>query len=70
MRFSRHAKNQMRLYGISRDQIVDLVAPPNRRGVDRRGNPVYSGVVGGLRIKAVLAWDDMETVITVYDLEA
>ena len=70
MRFSRHAKNQMRLYGISRDQVVDLVASPNRHGVEGRGNVVYSGAAGGMRIKAVLAGDDMETIITVYDLES
>ncbi len=60
----------MRLYGISHDQIVDLVVPPNRRGVEKRGNLVYSANVGGVRIKAVIAEDDMDTVITVYDLDA
>ena len=47
-----------------------MIVPENWQGVEEKGNLVYEGDVGGLGIGAVLAHDDMDTVITVYDLEA
>jgi hypothetical protein len=70
MRFSRHAKNKMRLYGIGRDEVLAIISPANRAGEDRHGNLRYIGKVRGLSICVVRARDDLTTVITVYHLEA
>ncbi len=70
MRFSRHAKNKMRLCGVTREEVAEIVSQQNRAGEDRDGNPLYMGTVRGLSLCVVLALDDLITVITVYDLEA
>jgi len=70
VRFSRHAKNRMRLYRVRPSDVRGLIVSENWQGVEEKGNLVYEGEVGGVRIGAVLAHDDMDTVITVYDLEA
>jgi hypothetical protein len=59
----------MRLYGITVSDMEKLIAPANWQGVEERGNLIYEGDVGAMRIGAVLAFDDMDIVITVYDLE-
>lgn len=70
MRFSRHAKNKMRLYGVTLDEVSALISPAGRDGEDRRGNLRYIGTIRGLSICVIRAHDDLTTVITVYDLEA
>jgi len=59
MRFSRHAKNEMRLYGISVDDVELTVANPSSREVDERGNSRLAGETGdGRPILVVVAGDD------------
>jgi hypothetical protein len=70
MRFSRHAKNKMRLYGVTRNEVLAIVSPANRDGVDHHGNPRYIGTIRDLSVCVIRAYDDLTTVITVYDLEA
>lgn len=70
MRFSRHAKNKMRLCRVTQEEIAEIVSPQNRAGEDRNGNPVYMGMVRDLSLCVVIALDDLITVITVYDLGA
>lgn len=70
MRLTRHAKNKMRSNGLSRDDVLEMLSPENRHGADPRGNPFYDKEIRGKRFRAVLALDDLLTVITVYDLEA
>ena len=70
MRFSRHAKNKLRLYGVTPDEVLEIISSANQAGEDWRGNQRYIGKIGGLSICVVRAYDDLTTVITVYDLEA
>lgn len=70
MRFSRHAKNKMRLYDIAWEEVLAVISVENRAGADQRGNPRYIGKVRGSSICVIRARDDLTTVITVYDLEA
>jgi hypothetical protein len=70
MRFSRHAKNKMRLCGVTQEEVSEIISPKNRAGEDENGNLLYMGMPRGLSICVVLAIDDLTTVITVYDLEA
>lgn len=60
----------MRLYGLAESDMAGLIVPENWQGVEERGNLIYEGKAGPMRIGAVLAFDDMGTVITVYDLDA
>jgi len=56
----------MRQYGLSPEDIRVFVVPENRCGADPDGNPFYVGEIRGLRVRLVLALDDMSTVITLY----
>lgn len=67
MRFSRHAKNEMRLYGISVDDVELTVADPSGREMDERGNARLGGETGdGRPILVVVAGDDPGFVVTVF----
>jgi hypothetical protein len=46
-----------------------MLSPENRNGEDPRGNSFYDKEIRGTCFRAVLALDDLTTVITVYDLE-
>jgi hypothetical protein len=60
----------MRLCDVAQEEIEELVCPQNRVGEDPDGNLLYVGAVRSLSVCVVLALDDLDTVITVYDLEA
>ncbi|HLI31800.1 MAG TPA: DUF4258 domain-containing protein [Solirubrobacteraceae bacterium] len=67
MKLSRHAKNEMRLYGISAEDVEATVADPVSRQADERGNARLSGQSGdGRSILVVVARDDPGFVITVF----
>lgn len=67
MRLSRHARNEMRLYAISIEDVEAAIAAPAVRAVDERGNAQLSSETGdGRRILVVVAQDDLDFVITVF----
>jgi hypothetical protein len=67
MRFSRHAKNEMRLYRIGADDVEATVVSPSSRELDERGNVRLVGETGdGRPILVVVAGDDPDFVITVF----
>ena len=67
VRLSRHARNEMRLYGISIEDVQAAIAAPAVREVDERGNARLLAEVGaGRRILVVVAGDDPSFVITVF----
>ncbi len=67
MRLSRHAKNEMRLYGIALDDVESAAGDPVARDVDDRGNTRLTGrTVDGQLILVVVAGDDPDFVITVF----
>lgn len=67
MKLSRHARNEMRLYGISADDVAAVIASPDAREVDERGSARLTAEVGdGRRILVVVAGDDPSFVITVF----
>jgi hypothetical protein len=67
MRLSRHAKNEMRLYGVSADDVRATIANPAGRELDERGNARVFGETGdGRPILVVVARDDPDFVITVF----
>jgi hypothetical protein len=57
----------MRLYGISPQDVEEVVANPTGRSVDERGNARLAGETGaGRPILVVVAEDDPDLVITVF----
>jgi Domain of unknown function (DUF4258) len=67
MKLSRHAKNEMRLYGISAEDVKATVADPASREADERGNARLTRQTGdGRPILVVVARDDPGFVITVF----
>ncbi len=67
MGLSRHAKNAMRLYRISVDDVELTVANPSGRELDERGNLRLAGETGdGRSILVVVAGDEPGFVITVF----
>jgi hypothetical protein len=67
MRLSRHARNEMRLYDISSDDVAATVASPASREFDDRGNARLSGETSdGRPILVVVGHDDPDFVITVF----
>jgi len=59
MRLSRHAENEMRLYGIGVDDVELTLADPIGRELDERGNVRLARETGDSRpILVVVAGDD------------
>lgn len=57
----------MRLYGIRRADVESVIAGPESRGRDERGNARLSGeTADGRRILVVVAQGDPDFVITVF----
>jgi hypothetical protein len=69
VRLSHHAKNNLRLYGGTAEEVETVVATRLKKGLDRRGNPMYVGFVGGRPMVVVVAGDDSNYVITVFPKE-
>lgn len=67
MRFTRHTKNVLRRLRLSQSEIEGIVANPRRvrRGED--GKPIYEGAVHGIWLRVVVALDDPEVIVTIYD---
>jgi hypothetical protein len=67
VRFSRHAKNEMRLYGIRPADIEAVVASPVETQFDQSGNWRLTGLdVERRAIIVVLAGDEPSFVITTF----
>jgi len=67
MRLSRHARNEMRLYRISTQEVEATVTNPTGRNLDDRGNARLTGETGdGRPILVAVAGDDPDFVITVF----
>jgi hypothetical protein len=67
VRFSRHAKNEMRLYRITAADIEGVVAAPSSTDRDEKGNPRLTGPdATGRAIIVVVDDDDPDFVITTF----
>ena len=67
MRFSHHAKNEMRLYGIRRGDVEAALASPTDTQHDQSGNWRLTGLGMDRRaIIVVLASDEPSFVITTF----
>ena len=71
MRISRHARNNMRLYGIRREELEMAIQEPDRTGQeDERllAYKLFPGRFGGQPLKVVYTVEDDTVVITTYPL--
>jgi hypothetical protein len=69
VRLSHHAKNNLRLYGGTAAEVESVVKSRLKKGLDRRGNPMYLGFVGRRPLVVVVAGDDPNFVIAVFPKE-
>ena len=73
MKLSRHARNNMRLYRISREEIEETLAQPDRVEVEGTRKVAYKTLpsrFGGLPLKVVYVEEAGEiVVITAYPLK-
>jgi hypothetical protein len=67
MRFSRHARNAMRLYRVGPTDVDAILANPVETGQDGRGNRVVIGYFGQRRVRIVIAANEPDFVITVHE---
>lgn len=72
MRISRHARNNIRLYQISREEIEETIEAPDSTGKEGRHDIAYKlfpARFGSLPLKVVYVLEDeMPFVITAYPL--
>ena len=67
VRFARHARNEMRLYGFTTRELMDAIADASGWiSIDPDGNIAVVGFVGSRRVTVVLASDELDLVITIY----
>ncbi|HZV74563.1 MAG TPA: DUF4258 domain-containing protein [Conexibacter sp.] len=66
MEFTRHARQRLKLYGVSREQATAIVAAGSEDGRDANGNPRYQGQVDGRNVRVIVALDNPSLIITLY----
>jgi hypothetical protein len=66
MEFSRHARQSMKLYKISRDDVMAVLDSPRDTSEDLDGNPIFDGVVGDRVIRVVIPKDNPNRVKTTF----
>jgi hypothetical protein len=67
MEFTRHARNEMRLYSIDRTEVEAVIAAPLETRSEGQGKLRLIGEVGGRAIVVVIAGDDPNLVITTFE---
>jgi hypothetical protein len=64
VRFSHHAKNNLRLYKVTAQEVESVVGNPFGKESDERGNPRYLGLIANRRYVVVVALDEPSLIIT------
>lgn len=67
MRFTRHARQRLKLYRVTRDRAEAIAASGALTGHDARGNPRRTGAVDARTIVVVIALDNPDLIITLYE---
>lgn len=71
MRLSRHAKNNMRLYGVTAADIDQVLEDPDRRDEEGKYLIAYRQFFrrfGNLPLKVVYVMEDEQVIVSVYPL--
>ena len=69
MRFKRHAKNGLRRVKGTTEEAESVVENSFGKDFDPDGNPRYRGFIGGKRCVVVVALDEPDVIITVFERE-
>jgi hypothetical protein len=64
VRFSHHAKNKLRLYEVTIQEVESVVRNAFGKDFERRGNPRYRGFIAGRTYYVVVAADEPDVIIT------
>jgi len=66
VRFSHHAKNRARQLGVAIEDAEAVIESSIFVDVDKRQNPRFTGYVGSLRVRVVVALDDPNFIVTIH----
>jgi len=72
MRISRHARNNMRLYQIAREEIEETIQAPDFVGREGRyhiAHRTFPGRFGSLPLKVIYVVEEEAVVVSVYPLK-
>jgi hypothetical protein len=64
VRLTRHARNNLRLYEVTAQDVESAARNPIGKDSDERGNPRYRGLIGGRPYLVVVALDEPDAIIT------
>jgi hypothetical protein len=64
VKFSHHAKNNLRLYGVRAQEVESVVKNSIGKDFERRGNPRYRGTIRRRPYLVVVALDEPSLIIT------
>ena len=67
MRFSRHAKNKARGLGVTISELELAIAFGRKVAEDANGNYIHLVMLRGKPFRVVIALDDADFVITLFD---
>jgi hypothetical protein len=67
MRFSRHAKSWARQHGFGVAEAESVIARPVHTDRDDQGKPRYTGEIGGIRVRIVVALDEPDLIVTIHE---
>ncbi len=70
MRFTRHARQRLKLYRVTHDQAEAIAASGTPADPDAKGNPRRTGAVDARTIVVVIALDNPDLIITLYERRA
>lgn len=70
MRFTRHARQRLKLYRVTRDQAEVIAGSGALADPDARGNPRRTGAIDSRTIVVVIALDNPDLIITLYERRA
>jgi hypothetical protein len=69
VRFTHHAKNGLRWVKGTAAEAESVVSDSFEQDFDEDGNPRYRGFIAGQRCCVVVALDDRDCIITVFEKE-
>jgi hypothetical protein len=67
VRFTHHAKNKLRKIKGTTQEAESVARNKSEKDFDEDGNPRYRGFIAGKRCVVVVALDDPEVIITLFE---
>jgi hypothetical protein len=67
VRLTRHAKNRARGLGIIPSDAEAVIREPEGTDRDEVGKPRYYGLIGNRNVCIVVALDEPDLIVTIYD---